>query len=218
MEKQTFGARVKQVRKAAGLTQKQLAQRAGISQPTVAYIERERNSKSTAAVQLARVLNVSAEWLVSGDGSGPAGQANVRRGPAIRGLVPLISSVQAGEWAEIADNFQPGDADVWLPCPAKHGQHTFCLVVEGESMKNPGAKPSYDPGDILFVDPDAEVKPGDRVIVRLDNQDKATFKQYLEEDGVKRLKALNPDWTPRYIDIAENAHIVGVVIGKWVSE
>lgn len=85
-------------------------------------------------------------------------------------------------------------------------------------MKNPGARPSYEPGDVIFVDPDVAAKPGDRVVARLESQVAATFKQYLEEDGRKLLKALNPDWQPRYIPINGDATICGVVIGKWVPE
>lgn len=145
-------------------------------------------------------------------------QGNVSTGPDIRGLVPLISSVQAGEWCEIVDRFQPGDAEDWLPCPVKHGPSTFCLRVDGQSMSNPGSKPSYEEGDIIFVDPDRAAQPGDRVVARLESQTKATFKQYLEEDGRKFLKALNPEWKPRFIEINGEATICGVVIGKWVPE
>lgn len=145
-------------------------------------------------------------------------KANVSTGPSIRSIVPLISSVQAGEWAEIVDTFQPGDAEEWFPCPVKHGPNTFCLRVDGQSMSNPGHKPSYDEGDIIFVDPGLAANPGDRVVVRLEGQKKATFKQYLEEDGRKFLKALNPEWKPRYIEINGEATICGVVIGKWVPE
>lgn len=148
----------------------------------------------------------------------PYGTTNVTAGPDVRGYVPLISSVQAGEWAEIAQAFRPEDAELWLPCPVKHSKLTFCLRVEGESMKNPGAKPSYEPGDLIFVDPDKSARPGDRVVAKLDDQPKATFKQYMEEDGRKLLKALNPDWKPRYLEFSGNASLCGVVIGKWVPE
>jgi SOS-response transcriptional repressor LexA len=132
--------------------------------------------------------------------------------------VPLISWVQAGAWSDLADPYQVGDAEDWLPCPVRHGPRTYCVRVRGESMRNPGERPSYEHGDIVFVDPDREAKPGDRVIVRLDDQQDATFKQLLIEDGRMLLKALNPDWKPRYIEINGNATITGVVIGKWVPE
>lgn len=134
------------------------------------------------------------------------------------GGVPLISWVQAGSWADVADPHLVGEADDWLPCPVRHGPRTYCLKVRGDSMHNPAGRPSYADGDIIFVDPDRPANPGDRVIVRLDDHAEATFKQLLIEDGRKLLKALNPEWAPRYIEINGNATIAGVIIGKWVPE
>lgn len=136
----------------------------------------------------------------------------------VGGGVPLISWVQAGCWADVSDPYQLGEADDWLPCPVRHGPRTYCLRVRGDSMHNPSGRPSYADGDIIFVDPDRDAKPGDRVVVRLDDQQEATFKQLLVEDGRKLLKALNPEWAPRYVEINGNATIAGVVIGKWVPE
>lgn len=133
--------------------------------------------------------------------------------------VPLISFVQAGNWTEVTEPYPQGLAEEWFPCPAKHGPRAYCLVVRGDSMSNPGNKPSYEQGDIIFVDPDRQPISGDRVIVRLDNEKEATFKQYVEEEGgSKYLKALNPEWKPRYLEINHDATICGVVIGKWVRE
>lgn len=136
------------------------------------------------------------------------------------GFVPLISWVTAGAWADVADPYEPGVAmdDTWLPCPAKHSPRTYCLRVRGESMFNPGGSPSYANGDVIFVDPSREALPGDRVVVRLDDHQEATFKQLVIEDGRKLLKALNPEWKPRYVEINGHATITGVVIGKWVPE
>lgn len=191
------------------------------SQPTIhRVIKGEREPSLELLLAVSRHFNVSTDDLLRTDlASGePVEAPSVSPGPTIKGLVPLLTSVQAGDWREIAGSFQHGDAIKWLPCPVKHGPRTFCLRVEGESMRNPGAKPSYEPGDILFVDPDVAAKPGDRVVVRLHSQEAATFKQYLEEDGRKILKALNPDWEPRYLAINGDATICGVVIGKWVPE
>jgi SOS-response transcriptional repressor LexA len=148
--------------------------------------------------------------------SGPA--ADRVEAMASMGAVPLISWVQAGSWSDVADPFQPGDADDWLPCPVAHGPRCYAVRVRGDSMNNPGARPSYSDGDIIFVDPDRRANHGDRVIVRLDDHAEATFKQLLVEDGRKLLKALNPEWAPRYVSINGHATIVGVVIGKWVPE
>lgn len=137
---------------------------------------------------------------------------------AAAGAVPLISWIQAGAWSDVADPYALGDAEDWLPCPTKHGARTYCLRVRGESMFNPGGSPSYANGDIIFVDPDREARPGDRVVVRLEEHHEATFKQLVVEDGRMLLKALNPDWKPRYVEINSHATITGVVIGRWIPE
>lgn len=150
--------------------------------------------------------------------SGPLRFGSALEEVFVGAAVPVISWTTAGSWAEVSDPFEPGDADEWIPCPVKHGPNTYALKIRGESMRNPEGRPTYDHGDIIFVDPDLEAKPGDRVIVRLDDQKDATFKQLVIEDGKKFLKALNPDWKPRYIEINGDATMCGVVIGKWVSE
>lgn len=67
----TFGNRVKDLRKAAGLTQHQLADRAGIAQSTLGDIERNatKHSLGPTAQRLAAALNVSPEWLSTGRGA-----------------------------------------------------------------------------------------------------------------------------------------------------
>jgi SOS-response transcriptional repressor LexA len=144
--------------------------------------------------------------------------SNLEGGVEVVGSVPLVSWVQAGDWSSIMDNFQPGDAEDWLPCPVRHGKHTIALKVKGDSMLAPGERHSYSDGDIIFVDPGRDAKHGDRVVVRLEENTAATFKQLIIEDDRRQLKALNPDWKPRYIEIDSNATMVGVVIGKWVPE
>jgi SOS-response transcriptional repressor LexA len=206
------------------LNSRSAAKLLGLSQPVVfRVIKGEREPNLDTVQTFAAHFGVTVDDLLTRDLTAglPASaiaRTNVREGPAIRGLVPLLTSVQAGEWCEIGGTFQREDAKMWLPCPVKHGPRTFCLVVEGESMRNPGGRPSYEPGDVIFVDPDVSAKPGDRIVAHLECQAAATFKQYLEEDGRKLLKALNPDWQPRYININDNTTICGVVIGKWVPE
>lgn len=56
--------RLVQLRKEKGITQQQLAEVAGITQPTVAYIENGGIDPSTKVkIKIAQYLNVSVEWL-----------------------------------------------------------------------------------------------------------------------------------------------------------
>jgi SOS-response transcriptional repressor LexA len=213
-----LGAAIATAIAAKGVTQKAVADEFGVRAPSVQdWIKRGTIDKSRLPKLWSYFSDVVGpqHWGLS---SFPAHDGNVSTGPEIRGLVPLISSVQAGKWTEIKGEFSTSDAEQWLPCPAKHGPDTFCLRVEGHSMSNPGARHSYEPGDVIFVDPEKTPKPGDRVVARLESQEDATFKQYLEEDGRKLLKAINPDWKPQFSEITGEAMICGVVIGKWVPE
>jgi SOS-response transcriptional repressor LexA len=213
------------------ISQADVARAAGVKPPSVNgwFSGASRSMKAAPATAVAALYGVDAHWLATGEGAMlPTAAAQVVRvsGPsadrveamASMGAVPLISWVQAGCWSDVADPFLPGDADEWLPCPVAHGPRCYAVRVRGDSMNNPGARPSYSDGDIIFVDPDRRANHGDRVIVRLDDHAEATFKQLLVEDGRKLLKALNPEWAPRYIQINGHATIVGVVIGKWVPE
>ena len=52
------------------------------------------------------------------------------------------------------------------------------------------------------------------VVVRLEDSQETTFKQLGIEEGHQYLKALNPDWPNRIIEVNSNATICGVVVFK----
>ena len=136
-----------------------------------------------------------------------------------RGRLPLISWVQAGQWGETIDNFHPHDAEEWIPCPFNHSDEAFILRVVGLSMYNPGGDKSYAPGEYIAVDPHGEAMNKKMVVARIDDEDKATFKQLLiDPEGTMILQALNPEYRPRAQEMPKGSRIVGTVIGKWVAE
>lgn len=63
----SFGARLKQARDHAGLTQQELQIHSGVSQKTISKIERGDQVVSTATVQLAQACGVRPEWLAAGE-------------------------------------------------------------------------------------------------------------------------------------------------------
>lgn len=134
---------------------------------------------------------------------------NAEFGPQVHGLYPLISWVQAGDWMEISGSFDFDDAEDLLPCPIRCSKDTFVLRVRGESME-----PKFSDGDLIFVDPQAATGNGKFVVVRLVDTNEAVFKQLILEGGRQYLKALNPDWPNRIIEVESNASICGVVVFK----
>ncbi len=136
---------------------------------------------------------------------------NIAVGPENRGDVPVISWVQAGAWCEAIDNFNVGDAERWIPCPVSHSKHTYALRVRGDSMLAPfGSSVSFSEGTLIYVDPEAPLLSGKKVIAKLLDSNEVTFKVYREEDGKKWLIPLNPQYDK--IELVEGMHICGVVI------
>lgn len=166
--------------------------------------------KSDKAALLEIATGYRATWLATGKGPKMAGNVEQTGSKP----VPVISWVQAGNWSQVHDPFQPGQADEWLPCPVRHGPRTYALIVRGPSMYNPRGDLSFKDGDRIFVDPDREPVNRSLVIVRLDDEQEATFKQLLIEGDRRYLQALNPDWPRRIIEINGNATLGGVVIGR----
>ena len=212
------GQRIRKRRNALKLTQKDVASAVHVSSPSVTQCESDLSlPKSDNAKALCDVLMTNWQWIRYGTGSPddiePPLQANTK--PATtRGLCPLISKVQAGAWTETVDVHEAGYAEDWMPCPVKHGKHTYILQVEGESMYSPSGNKSFKSGDYIFVDPEKLPENGSLVIAKNDEDDAATFKQLIIDGDKRYLKALNRDWPDRIIKINENTRICGVVICK----
>lgn len=136
-------------------------------------------------------------------------EMNTHAGPDICSLHPLISWVQAGEWSEISEGYVPQYESELLPCPVRCSEETFVLRVHGVSME-----PKFHEGDLIFVDPNATPSHGKYVVVQLDESNEATFKQLIVEENRQYLKALNPDWPNRIIEVNAAATICGVVVFK----
>lgn len=140
---------------------------------------------------------------------------NAEPGPDIRGRIPLISWVQAGAFCNAVDLFEPGDAEEWLPAIQSLGPHAYALRVKGDSMTAAHGL-SYPEGVIVFVDPDAPVTNGCRVIAKLPSSDAATFKVYAEDAGQRFLKPLNPQYPT--IPMTPDMQLCGVVRGTYRPE
>ncbi|WP_176467013.1 S24 family peptidase [Vibrio metoecus] len=216
---ETLGKRVEWRRTQLKITQDELVTKvkkllpdASFNRVTVSNIENEvqKSFKENVFLVVCRVLKCRPDWLAFGTGPVEDKGPNIAQvGPPVEQKCPILSWVQAGMWTEMGSPVSNEDVEL-MPCPVKCSAGTYVLRVRGDSMRH-----EYEEGDYLFVDP-TKIEPanGDYVIAMLEDSKEATFKQYIELDGRKMLKATNPDYPPemRFLPINGTCLVLGKVI------
>lgn len=140
-----------------------------------------------------------------------AEQTNIQPADIGSRRIPVISSIQAGNWTEIVDNFAPGDAEDWIYTDLELSRVAFALDIVGYSMI-----PEFLPGHRVIIDPEVAPRPGDFVAAR-NGDDMATFKKYrprgISETGVEvfELVPLNPDY-PTLSSATQHILIIGTMM------
>ena len=213
----TLQDRIAELMQATELSVGQLSEIAGVSSSAVSQWKDgpTKAIKTGPATRLADRTGFRARWIADGDGPKKENSSirNTEPGPEMRGKVPLVSWIQAGDWCQASDVYPPGTAERWMHCPVGHSETTFALRVRGDSMTAPHASGrSYPEGCFIFVDPEQRnTKNGDRVVACLIGTDDVTFKIYKNEDGRQWLQPLNPAHEP----IRSQFRVLGKVLGKW---
>lgn len=207
-----------------------LCKAVGVSAPTVTdwCSGKIKSLKAENVDRICAVLGISQRWLLHGKGEmrgtinpkeldSPSTKEDSLSGfqdlspITIKGWVPLISYVQAGNWTEAIDLYEPGYAERVSPTVIPHSRSTFALRVEGRSMTLPEGIGglSFPHGMVIYVDPEKPCPDGSYVVARYDGN-KATFKRLLHEEGRPILVPLNPDRS-EYPVIREEFEIIGRV-------
>jgi len=185
-----------------------------------------RGISKNGLLKVQELVGCNAQWVQTGSGSMELSFAeslvigyknnnpsNTELGPHIRGNVPIISWVQAGQWHEAMD-FESLDDIKYLPCPKSHSDLTYALRVRGDSMTASYGK-SYPENCIIFVDPELRnPTSGDRIIAKINGDAEVTFKVFMQEGEKKWLKPLNP----QHPIITDEFKVLGKIIGKWEDE
>lgn len=190
------------------MTEEQFAREVGVTRGSVQHWEKGATAPNRQRQPVvAKLLGMSVAELMSDE-------PNVIPSDNVRGVVPLISWIQAGDWNGAQDPFAPGEAETWLPCATNHSSNAYALRVRGDSMTAPYGK-SYPEGCIIFVDPELRSPiNGQRIVAKLEGTDEVTFKIFKEEDGRMWLQPLNATHLP----IRDQFRVLGTVIGKWEDE
>lgn len=210
----TFGERIKQARKHADLTQKELADKTGISQTAVHKLECGRSASSRRAVTIALTCGVDPIWLDTGRGEMalPGAAAYGEGGKADRAY-PLIARVPLISWDALAkysgeseENFKP-ETKSWIPVAPKASERSFALKVPDDSME-----PEFSEGEIIIIDP-MMMGSHNQFLVAREGSNRPTFKRFIDHGGQKYLKPLNNRYP--MIEVKGELKVCGVVVCKY---
>lgn len=201
-----IGQIIRKERKAKGWTLDELAHQVETDAGNLSRLERGKQFASKEL--LGRIMKVLGIELSQAKDPGMSNVQMALQPSRVPKDYPLISWVIAGEWAESADNFHPGDADEWIASTENAGENGFWLDVRGDSMTCNG-NPSFPEGSRILVQPEADVISGKYYVVKLESGE-STFKQYIEDAGMKYLRPLNPNY--RTIQLEGDCKFIGRVI------
>lgn len=128
--------------------------------------------------------------------------------------IPLLGMAQAGAGGFFDDGGFPAgqgwDIVEFPTAPGAGGASVYALEVQGDSMK-----PLYRDGDVLIVEPGAQVRRGDRVVVK--TREGEVMAKILARQSTRNieLQSLNPEHPTRLIDMADVEWVARIV---WASQ
>ncbi|MBF0623505.1 MAG: helix-turn-helix domain-containing protein [Magnetococcales bacterium] len=229
----TLSGRIRIAREQAGFTQKELADRVGISQTAVHKLECGRSRSSRRTVAIAMSCGVDPVWLETGQGERlvggvvPLGGAEAldgcqdrmagrlarSRGSGDRDpgvgptRIPLISWEEALTWGK---SLLVPRVDTWIPVFPRVNPLSYSLRVTGDSMEI-----EFCENDLILVDPTRLPGHNQFVVVGVsgDGQIHTTFKQLVIDGPQRYLKPLNPRYP--IIPIDERTVFCGAVVAKF---
>ena len=196
--------RLKEARKNARLTQKEIASIIGVNQNTYSYWENGKTKVDNVTLKkLAEVLNVSVDFLL-GDEAPKYDTRLFTQLPPENKKIPIIGSVRCGPNG-LAFQYLEGYV---LVGDEYHGD-IVSFRCRGDSMKDLG----ITDGDIAIVRLQEEIETGELAVVVI-NGDEGTLKRVRKFEGGIILEAANQEYEPRVFtgDELSTVRIVGKVL------
>jgi phage repressor protein C with HTH and peptisase S24 domain len=207
-----FGLRLYQARKKAGLTQKQVAARTGISQGTLSELETDAQGSSYTAL-LAQVYGVSAIYLAEGVEQSPV-PINTEESSDFIAVQRADFKLSAGVTGYSIELLNGDRAPIffrkdWLDKRGYNPAKLHAIAISGQSMETS----MYD-GDIVVVNV-SDTKPADGEVFAANYEGELVVKRMVRENGNWYLSSDNQDKRrfPNKL-CHEDCFIIGRVIYK----
>ncbi|MGN0983216.1 MAG: LexA family protein [Gemmiger sp.] len=208
-----FADRLKQARKAKGISQAEVSRQLGVTQQAVGKWETGRSTPDPQTVaRLAELLGTTADVLLG------LQQVTVSAGAVGRNafsrytqcLIPVVGTVRAG-YGSLAFEEDYGSEYACVKDPENY----FYLVVKGDSME-----PRISDGDLALVHRQNTLDNGDLGVMVYGTDGEGTLKKYIQRGNAVVLHPFNPRYDELIIKGEELDHlyIAGKVVetkAKW---
>ena len=191
--KELTAKRLKQLRFEKGLTQEQLAEKAGITQKSISLYEREVNNMSiNTAKKIANIFDVSYLWLLGESDSKKPEITELRNVYKVedlfKNMIPVYTAAGAG-------NSSVAEEEVVGTLATDKGD--YAVLIRGDSMYP--RVPDKSIVVIETVNDFSRIDNGDMVLVRV-NGDEALLKywDYDKENKMVVLRSENRVYPPKF--------------------
>lgn len=209
---ESVGDRIRRLRKSLGLTQVKLAQMLGIKAPSVVQWESDKtNLSGENLLNAAKLFGVTPDYILYGGEIEQSAVPNMEMAQPDIHRIPVISYVQAGVWTAPNEIRECDGNMAYITTDLELGERAFAIVIRGNSME-----PEFTEGDLVLIDPDEPLHPGDFVVAK-NGEEEATFKKYrprgYSEDGkeIFELAPLNDDYATMRSD-RQPIQIIGTMV------
>lgn len=202
-----MSTRIKDARKAAGLTQEQLADATGMTQKSVSQWETGSRKPNMDTLRvIATTCNTTVDYLLGlSDNPSKMYEQSLPHGLIAMSdmphhYIPMMGSVAAGVPIYMDECY-----DCYVDSPR---EADFALRVSGDSMS-----PTYQDGDVVYIKAVPDVEDGQICVVAID--DSCTLKHLYHISGGVQLVSDNPAYPPM-IFTAENSEtlrVLGLIVG-----
>jgi phage repressor protein C with HTH and peptisase S24 domain len=191
----------------SGLTASGLAKKSGLDPTTfnkskrITIEGRPRWPSTESVAKALAATNVPIDTFVS----------LIEDTPRVVQSVPLLGFAQAGAGGYFTDGgFPVGKGWDEVGLPSVNDEHAYALEISGDSMK-----PAYRDGDVIVVSPGAQIRKGDRVVVK--TRDGEVMVKELKRRTAKTLElsSMNPNHVDRTLAAADVDWIARIV---WASQ
>ncbi len=192
-----------------GFSPSGLARRAGLDPTTFNKSKRitaEGKKRWPSTESIAKILHATGASLGEflshiGDGEGIGIFRNV----------PLIGLAQAGDEGFFDDAGYPvGGSWDEIPFPGLADDHAYALEISGDSMS-----PAYRDGDTVIVSPQANIRRGDRVVVKTRSGEVLAKVLRRQTAHKLELNSINPKYPDRELNMEDVDWIARIV---WSSQ